>query len=162
MDSGEDRVRQVESLLDRYGLDGEIIYHLNSPVLSLEDAMKVHGLAPGEVLKCLLLKSSDSKVIAVMAPGDVRIDLKKLERHANVKKLSFLSINEMKKRFSVEPGGIDPLTLSNMADLVFAERRLLDSEFVMGSAGSKYCGLKIRPYELIEALNIAVLDIAKF
>jgi len=93
MDSGEDRVRQVESLLDRYGLEGEIIYHLNSPVLSLEDAMKIHGLAPGEVLKCLLLKSRNGKVIAVMAPGDVRIDLKKLERHANVKKLSFLSSN---------------------------------------------------------------------
>jgi prolyl-tRNA editing enzyme YbaK/EbsC (Cys-tRNA(Pro) deacylase) len=48
-----------------------------------------------------------------------------------------------------------------MADLVFVERSLLDRDWVMGSAGSRYCGLRVRPGELVEALGVPVVDVAK-
>jgi len=161
MASDEERVRKVRSLVEKYGLDAEIIWHRDDPVLSLEDAMRVHGLSPGNVLKCLLMKGRKGRVIAVMAPGDVRIDVKRLGDLAGVKKLSFVSGEELRERFSVEPGGLDPLTLPGMADLVFVERSLLDSEWVMGSAGSRYCGLRVKPRELVEAIGVPVIDVAK-
>jgi len=161
MASDEERVRKVRSLVEKYGLDAEIIWHRDDPVLSLEDAMRVHGLSPGNVLKCLLMKGRKGKVIAVMAPGDVRIDMRKLGDQAGVRKLSFVSRDEMRERFSVEPGGLDPLTLPGMADVVFAERSLLDRDWVMGSAGSRYCGLRVKPGELVEALGVPVVDVAK-
>ena len=142
-------------------MDAKIIWHRNNPVLSLEDAIRVHGLAPGNVLKCLLLKSRKGRIIAVMASGDVRIDMKKLEHEANVKKLSFMSTVEMKKRYSIEPGGLDPFILNNITDLVFMDSSLLDKDYVMGSAGSKFCGLKVRPKDLVGALNVIVIDIAR-
>jgi len=161
MASDEERVRKVRSLVKKYGLDAEIIWHREDPVLSLEDAMRVHGLSPGNVLKCLLMKGRKGKVIAVMAPGDVRIDTKKLGDRAGVKKLSFVSRDEMRERFSVEPGGLDPLTLPSLADMVFVERSLLDRDWVMGSAGSRYCGLRVKPGKLVEALGVPVIDVAK-
>lgn len=161
MASDEERVGKVRSLVEKYGLDAEIIWHRDDPVLSLEDAMRVHGLSPGNVLKCLLMKGRKGKVIAVMAPGDVRIDVKRLGDRAGVKKLSFVSGEELRERFSVEPGGLDPLTLLGMADVVFAERSLLDREWVMGSAGSRYCGLRVKPGELVEVLGVPVVDVAK-
>jgi len=48
-----------------------------------------------------------------------------------------------------------------MADMVFVERSLLDRDWVMGSAGSRYCGLKVNPGELVEALGVPVVDVAK-
>lgn len=154
--SDEEQVRRVESVIKQYGLDAEVIWHRDEPVLSLEDAMKVHNLSPSNVLKCLLLKSRDGKVVAVMASGEVRIDIKSIERKFNLRKLSFMSSNEMRSRFNVEPGGIDPLTLPDIADMIFAEKRLLDKDFVIGSAGSKYCGLKIKPTELMKLLDAVI------
>jgi len=161
MASDEERVRKVRSLVEKYGLDAKIIWHRDDPVLSLDDAMRVHGLSPGNVLKCLLMKGRRGKVIAVMAPGDVRIDVKRLGDLVGVKKLSFVSGVELRERFSVEPGGLDPLTLPGMTDMVFAERSLLDREWVMGSAGSRYCGLRVKPGELVEVLGVPVVDVAK-
>jgi prolyl-tRNA editing enzyme YbaK/EbsC (Cys-tRNA(Pro) deacylase) len=161
MASDDERVGKVRALVEKHGLDAEIVWHREDPVLSLEDAMRVHGLSPGNVLKCLLMKSRKGKVIAVIAPGDVRIDVKRLGELAGVKKLSFVSGEELRERFSVEPGGLDPLTLPGMADLVFVERSLLDWDWVMGSAGSRYCGLRVKPGELVEALGVPVVDVAK-
>ena len=161
MKSDEERVRRVASLITEYGLEAEIIWHMEMPVLSLKDAVKVLGLSPGNVLKCLLLISRKSKVVAVMAPGDVRIDMKKLEHTAGVKKLSFMPSKELESRFGIEPGGVDPLILHELADMVFVERTLLEKDYVVGSAGSKYCGLKIRPSDLIKTVRATVIDIAE-
>jgi len=67
MDSDEERVGKVRSLVEKHGLDAEIVWHRGDPVLSLEDAMRVHGLSPGNVLKCLLMKGRGGRVVAVMA-----------------------------------------------------------------------------------------------
>ena len=48
--------------------------------------------------------------MAVMAPGDVRVDVKKLEKLIQVKKLSFMPGHEMKTRLGLKPGGVDPLS----------------------------------------------------
>lgn len=160
MGSDEERVRRVADLIEEHGLEAEIIWHRERPVLSLEDAVEVHGLDPGNVLKCLLLRGRRGEVVAVMALGDVRIDIRKLERLAGARKLSFMRSREMEARFGVEPGGVDPLTLPELVDVVYAERRLLEKDFVVGSAGSRYCGLKVKPRELVEALEVTILDLA--
>ena len=161
MKSDEERVRRVASIIAEHGLAAEIIWHREMSVLSLKDAVEVLGLSPQNILKCLLLISRKGKVVAVMAPGDVRIDMKKLERTAGVKKLSFMPSKELESKFGIEPGGVDPLTLNELADMVFMERTLLEKDYVVGSAGSKYCGLKVRPSDLIKAVKATVLDITE-
>lgn len=45
----EERVSRVTRLIAEYGLDAEVIWHRERPVLSLEDAVEVHGIPPGNV-----------------------------------------------------------------------------------------------------------------
>lgn len=71
MDRDDERVRTVTGLIQEYGLDAKVIWHRGTPVLSLEDAVEVLGVEPGNVLKCLLLKTRGGRTVAVMAPGDV-------------------------------------------------------------------------------------------
>lgn len=160
-DDDEKRVRKVRELITSYGLDAEVIWHREKAVLSLEDALEVHCVSPGNVLKCLLMKDREGTVIGVMAPGDVRIDVKKLEKQAGARKLRFMSGEEMMERLCVEPGGVDPLTLPQRVEKVFIERSLLEKKALIGSAGSKHCGLKIKPSEILKIVNATVLDIAE-
>jgi Cys-tRNA(Pro)/Cys-tRNA(Cys) deacylase len=148
-------------LIEKYGLEAEVIWHREKPVLSLEDAVDVHGVQPGNVLKCLLLKGRDGTVVAVMTPGDVRIDVKMLERLIGVKKLSFMPAGELKDRLGQEPGGVDPLILPEVAEMVVADSSLLGRGFVIGSAGSRFCGLKVKPKELLRAMKgVQIMDIS--
>ena len=159
MESEEERVSQVVSLIEEYGLD-EVIWHRDRPVLSLEDAVGVHGVPPGNVLKCLLLKGRGDTVVAVMAPGDMRVNANRLEQLTGVKKLSFMPAGEMKYRLGLEPGSVDPLVLPEVADVVVADESLLGRGFVVGSAGSRFCGLRIKLEDLVRAVRGArVLDL---
>lgn len=160
MGSDEERVREVEAFIAEYGLDAEVIWHRGRSILSTEDAVEVHGVAPGNILKCLILKDRKGTVVAVMAPGDVRIDTKRLERLAGLKKLSFMHRGELKAVLGVEPGGVDPLTLPRLVNTVFVERRLLEKDFVIGSAGSRHCGLRIRPGEILKVVKATIVDLA--
>lgn len=159
--SGEERVRQVEGLITKHKLEAETLWHRGRAVLSLEDAMNVLNIGPENVLKCLLLKDRKGKTVGVIAPGDVRIDMKKLERAAGVRKPRFMKEEELIDRFGVEPGGIDPLTLPQRVEMVFVERTLLEKDYVIGSAGSRYCGLRIRPKEILRIVEAKVVDLAK-
>jgi prolyl-tRNA editing enzyme YbaK/EbsC (Cys-tRNA(Pro) deacylase) len=155
----ENGVRKVQVIIDREGLDAQVIWHRDKPVLSMEDAIAVHGIPPKNVLKCLIMKDRKGRVIAVMAPGDIRIDVKKLEHLTDYRKLTFLAGEELTAKLSVEPGAVDPLTLPERVREVFVERSLMDKEFVIGSAGSKYCGLKIKPAEIIKVVEATILDL---
>jgi hypothetical protein len=53
----------------------------------------------------------------------------------------------------------DPLTLPEHVREIFVEKSLMDKEFVIGSAGSKYCGLKIKPAEIIKVVEATILDL---
>ena len=85
--------------------------------------------------------------------------MNKLERLAGLKKLTFMTGEEMIARLGVGPGAVDPLTLPQLVSEIFVERTLLDKGFVIGSAGSRYCGLRIRPSEIMKAVEAMVLDL---
>ena len=53
-----------------------------------------------------------------------------------------------------------PAVLSEVAEVVVAERGLLGKGFVVGSAGSRFCGLRVRPEDLVKAVEARVLDLS--
>lgn len=160
-ESDGERVRRVEELIAERGLEADIVWHRGRAVLSLEDAMNVLSINPGNVLKCIILKGRRGKTVGVIARGDVRIDMKKLEEVAGVRKPRFMNEEELRERLGVEPGGIDPLTLPQRVDVVLVERSLLEKDFVIGSAGSRYCGLRICPREILRVVEARVVDLAE-
>ncbi len=161
LEADEERVRRVEKTIAQQGLRAEIIWHRGRPVLSLQDAVSVLGINPRNVLKCLLLRDYKGKTVALIAPGDIRVDVKKVERLTGVKKPRFLTREELHDRFGTEPGGIDPLTFTQGVDVVLMEASLLQRQYVIGSAGSKYCGLKIIPQEILKVVSATVADLAE-
>lgn len=68
----------------------------------------------------------------------------------------------MTVKLGLEPGGVDPFVLSEVSNVIVADKSLLEKRFVVGSAGSKFCGLKVKPGELLETLkDVRILDVSK-
>jgi len=137
-------------------LNAELVWHRDKPVLSVDDAVQVHHLGPEKIMKCLCFVDKKGRVAAVIASSEVKMNMKKLEGAAGLRKPRLMLPDELKTRFNKEPGEIDPLTLAEKVDLLFIDSSLLNKEFVIGSAGSKYCGLRIAPEELLRVTKARV------
>ena len=158
--SEEGKIESIRKLIEDSCLDAELVWHKDKAVLSVDDAVQVHHVAPENIMKCLCFIDKKGRIAGVIASSEVKIDMKKLEEAAGLRKPRLMLPHELKSRFNKEPGEIDPLTLAEKVDLLFIESSLLSKAFAIGSAGSKYCGLRITPEELLRATKARVSNLS--
>jgi prolyl-tRNA editing enzyme YbaK/EbsC (Cys-tRNA(Pro) deacylase) len=96
-----------------------------------------------------------------MASGEIKIDMVKLSKISHLKEIRMASPGELRDLFDRLPGGVDPVTISAKVQIIFADKRLFEKSWVIGSAGSPYAGLKIAPSEITKCVNVQVADLAE-
>jgi len=154
--SEEKKIESIQKMIRDGRLSAELVWHRDKVVLSVDDAVQVHHADPENIMKCLCFIDKKGRVAGVIASSEVKINMKKLKEAAGLRKPRLMVPEELKTKFNKEPGEIDPLTLAEKVDLLFIDNGLLSKEFVIGSAGSKYCGLKITPEELLRVTKARV------
>jgi len=154
--SEEKKIESIQKMIRDGLLGAELVWHRDKAVLSVDDAVQVHHIGPENIMKCLCFIDKKGRVAGVIASSEVKINMKKLEEAAGLRKPRLTLPEELKIRFNKEPGEIDPLTLAEKVDLLFIDSSLLSKEFLIGSAGSKYCGLRIAPEELLRVTKARV------
>ncbi len=155
---GKENVRRVEAIIRERQLSAQVILHPTTLIRNLESHLKLYGGTADQVLKCLCFMSR-GKPLVVMASGEIRIDMKKLEKLSDIKDCRMATPQELEKEFGRIPGSIDPLTIPENIP-VFADEKLFQKEWVVGSAGSPYAGLKIAPKEILKVRNVKIADLA--
>jgi len=154
--SEEEKIELIRKMIREGRLSGELVWHGDRAVLSVDDAVQVHHVGPEKIMKCLCFIDKKGRIAGVIASSEVKIDMKKLEEAAGLRKPRLMLPDELKTRFNKGPGEIDPLALAEKVNLLFIDRSLLGKEFLIGSAGSKYCGLRITPEELLRVTKAKV------
>ena len=149
--SEEGKIESIRKLIEDSCLDAELVWHKDKAVLSVDDAVQVHHVAPENIMKCLCFMDKKGRIAGVIASSEVKINMKKLEETAGLRKPRLVLPDELKTRFNKEPGEIDLLTVAKKVNSLFVDSSLLSKEFVIGSAGSKYLSLihisePTRPY----------------
>jgi len=155
---GEKNVQRVEQIIKTYNLKAEII-RTDEPITSLESHLNRFGGTAEQVLKCLCMVS-EGKPLVVMASGEIRIDTKKLSKISGLKDIRMARSEELEPLFGRIPGGVDALTIAKVIPL-FADEKLFEKEWVLGSAGSPYAGLKLNPKEILKVQQPIIADLAK-
>lgn len=156
---GQENVERVEKLIEEFGLEAQIIRHPQTAITSLQSHLDLYGGTAEQVLKCLCMVSK-SRPLVVMASGEITIDMKKLEKVSGLKDIRMARGEEMQTLFGRVPGGVDALTVSSEMPL-FADRKLFEKEWVVGSSGSPNAGLKIAPKEILKVQKPIIADLAK-
>ena len=154
--SEERKIESIQEMIREGRLSGELIWHREKAVLSVDDAVQVHHVGPEKIMKCLCFIDKKGRVAGVIASSEVKVDMKKLQDATGLRKPRLMLPDELKARFNKEPGEIDPLTLAEKVDLLFIDSSLLSKGFVIGSGGSKYCGVRITPEELLRVTKAKV------
>jgi Cys-tRNA(Pro) deacylase len=151
--TGADRVRADAA--DR-GLDIEIIER--PAARSLEEAAELLGIAPGDIVKSLVLKKSDDTYVFALVPGGRKISWPKLRALLGVNKIQLPDASHALAATGYERGTITPLG-STTAWPVVVDATITGRRVSMG-AGEHGRSLFVDADRLVAALDATVADIS--
>ena len=150
-----DRSDRVREAAERLGL--EIRLADTPPAGSLEEAARLRGVTPADIVKSLVVKGKGDRYYFALVPGDRSISWAKLRGVIGVNKLRLPEAELAMEATGYRRGTIVPLG-STTAWPVYADERMKGKEVSMG-AGAHGKALFVDADALIAALGATVADI---
>lgn len=152
-------IEKTKIIMSELGINGEIIEHLNVNGTHSEIISEALNIPLENIIKCLILKSKKGDLLSAIILGNQQLDLKKLENISQMKKFTFASEKLVKESTGYSIGGVPPISVINKMP-VYVDKKVITKEFILGSAGTPYHGLKIDPKNL-KRFNLTLTDIHK-
>lgn len=143
MEEDIENVRRVIRFCKENRLNVEFKVHAKSE--TAEESAKNNGVKLDQVVKTLVFKAGD-EFIAVLCPGDRRVDEEKLEETTG-EEVRMARPGEVKEATGYVVGGVSPFDLEIP---VYMEEKLLERDIVKPAAGSRVVGVEISPEKLKE------------
>ena len=143
----------VRKFIKEHNIDAEIIEHEASGLTS-KNASDVHGIGLDKIVKTLLFVGKNNENVVVICLGKDRVDIKKI----GLKKSHLATKEELSEILKSEPGGVPPIALPENIKK-FLDKNVIGKDFVIGSAGSEFTGLKISPKDILKYSNAQVVNI---
>lgn len=150
-------IEKTKMIMSKLGIKGEIIEHPDINGTHSEFIAEKLDLPLENIIKCLILKSKKGNLLSVIILGNQRVDLKKLEKISQMKKFTLASENLVKESTGYPIGGVPPIAVINKMPVI-VDKAVIKKEFVLGSAGTPYHGLKIDP-KIFTKFNLIFADI---
>lgn len=109
------------------------------------------------IAKTLVIKA-DGKHYLIVIPAHYRLDIDKLKKHINAKKVEICRENAVSRFFKVKPGAITPFGTLHKVDVV-VDKALLKVQKAIFRAGSfnKSLRLKVKDFIRLEEAKLASL-----
>jgi Cys-tRNA(Pro)/Cys-tRNA(Cys) deacylase len=138
------------------GLEVQLVERLAAN--SLEDAARILGIQPSDIVKSLVVKHKDGSFLFALIPGDRQISWPKLRTLLGVNKLSMPAADVALEATGYERGTITPLG-STTAWPVYADRTIAGRRISMGAGQHGYSAF-VDADALTTALDAVVADIS--
>ena len=149
----------LQEFISQRRLPAEIIAFA-SPLPTVELAAQAAGVAPGVIVKTLILHDGSGLYVAVVLAGDQRIDFNKVQRAMSARRLKFAPHADVLRITGFPAGGTPPFGFERPLPTL-VDRSVLLQPTVMAGGGSPELLVKIAPAALVEAAQATVGDFAK-
>ncbi|MFX1338599.1 MAG: aminoacyl-tRNA deacylase [Promethearchaeota archaeon] len=150
-------IEKTKIMMSKLGIKGEIIEHPDINGTHSEFIAKKLDIPLENIIKCLILKSKKGNLLSVIILGNQRVDLKMLEKISQMKKFTLASEKLVKESTGYPIGGVPPIAVINKMPVI-VDKAVIKKQFVLGSAGTPYHGLKIDP-KIFTKFNLIFADI---
>ena len=157
-----DPVERVKAFLASASYDGEIL-HSDETIFTVEDASRVVGAPPEEILKSLLfLAETDAgeEWALVLMSGANRVNDKKVRRILGARKIRMGTAEAIRAFSGFEPGGVPPVGYPSQP-VTLLDRDLFKYSTVWSAAGSDHDFFPISPGQLLEVTGGIAHDVKK-
>ncbi len=149
----DDALERLRQILDRSGVDYEIISHPAS-ILSAEDGVKGGMGSLAEMAPTLVL-STERGYIAAVISGETRLSYKKIKKHLGLKNIALASPEVVRAVTGAEVGSV---SLVNPGLQTIIDSRVEKFQAVYGGCGLTRHTLRITPADLTRVTQAVVFD----
>ena len=139
------------------------VYAYPDHLRNAEEVAEAIGFPVDHVFKTLVVpRERPSKPMLVMLPANRHLDLKKLAKAVNAKKLKMATYSQAEQMTGLQVGGISPLALLNRGFAIYIDKSTNEKEWIVISAGKRGLQLKITVNALIEITRARIVDAARY
>ncbi len=150
-------VEVIKKFLENQNIPAKII-ELGANTATSEQAAEALGVDASQIAKSLLLVNENKEPILIIAPGDKRIDKKRLAELTSSRKVKFADAELIERITGFSIGGVPPFGHSNKL-ITFMDKGLFKHSKVYASAGSDDSLLAIDPNVLREVTKSRVVNV---
>ncbi|MGC9071464.1 MAG: aminoacyl-tRNA deacylase [Acidilobus sp.] len=143
----------------RHNVDAKIV-DFGESVETVDAASRVVGVQPSEIVKTLLLVV-DGRPLAVLLPGDKKLDYRKLSALTKASKIRMASPDEITELTSLMPGGLTPLSECIRGLRVVMDSTIESKERVWVGGGSPTALANVSVKDLIRVLRPVRADVSQ-
>lgn len=139
------------------GIEYQVVRH--GPVDSLEEAARLRGVAPGAVIKTMVVRVEEGDYVFVLVPGDRVIAWPKLRDLLGVNRISMPDAETALQATGFVRGTITPLGSTQQWSAIADER--ISTGTVSIGGGEHGVSLALNGADLIHLLDATVADVTK-
>jgi len=117
------------------------------------------GVPEHQVVKTLVMQDEEGQPLIVLMHGDRKVSTKNLARQAGTKRIEPCKPEVAQRHTGYQVGGTSPFG-TRKALPVFAERSIMELEFIYINGGRRGLLVKMRSADLARALELKLVDVA--
>jgi Cys-tRNA(Pro)/Cys-tRNA(Cys) deacylase len=123
---------------------------------------EILGIPSNKVFKSIVIKrTSKGKKILALVNGESDVDLKKVAKAINEKKVMLVSQNEAESITNLKSGGISPLALINKGFQFLIDERCNNFSTIHISGGERGLNIELNPTDLVSLIGGKIADISR-
>lgn len=149
--------KKIIAYLDKSKVKYDLVKH--KKVFTAFDLSQTLKEKMQKIAKTLLVKT-DKKYVLVVLPAHYRLDMAKVKKFLQAKKVELAPEQVMKKVFKVEPGAMTPFGSLHKAEVVL-DKALVRAKEVLVSAGSFTDSLRLKVKDLQKLEQASLADLGK-
>jgi len=150
------RVEDLRAFVMEKGIDAKFIEHPGADGLTSEGAASATDMQLSQILKVLCFVDKTANKCFVIIQGSKKVDIRKIP---NLKKARIATAQELKEWFNLEPGCVPPIGLPEEIQK-YVDVGVKDLPFAVGSAGSRFVGITIKPDYIINQKNTGLVELS--
>lgn len=136
------------------------LFELPPEKIGALETAQILRIDPAIVFKSIVVvREQPVKPILAIIPGPCTVDLEKLAKAVNEKKLRIPTQQSAEQITGLQAGGISPLALLNQGFQFFIDEKALDHDQIHISAGQRGLNIRISVKDLIHLINARVINI---
>lgn len=128
------------------------LFHHSGPAHSLEQAAHERGQRPGQVVRSILFRMSESTYVMVLVAGPQQISWPALRRHLGQSRMTMATPEEVLQVTGYPIGAVSPFGLPAPIRVLVDESVLREEELSIGS-GIRGAAVILKREDLLQALG---------
>lgn len=151
------QLQKIKELLGKNKIQYKLYEH--EPVYTSEQAAKVRGSKLQEGVKALVLKSDSGNFILALVAANRKVDLEKLAKAVNSKRLVLAKPDEVLEQTGCEIGSVPPF--GNVLGLqTYMDPSVAENEFVEFNAGLRTTSIRMKSKDLVSMIKPFVINLS--